>query len=64
MTLLIRIVLISLIIYLIIRSFVRYWAEGDNTTQKEKGEKPPQKAKKGIPKEMGEYVEYEELKKK
>jgi UDP-N-acetylmuramyl pentapeptide phosphotransferase/UDP-N-acetylglucosamine-1-phosphate transferase len=64
MTLLIRVILLSLIIFLLIRSFIRYWAEGDNTGQKEERGSTPKKTKKGVPKEIGEYVDYEELKKK
>jgi len=64
MILLIRVILISLIIYLLIRSFIRYWAEGDNDAQKKERESPDKKSKKGVPKEIGEYVDYEELKKK
>jgi len=64
MTLLIRVVLISLIVFLLIRSFIRYWAEGDNSGQKEEKESTARKTKKGVPKEIGEYVDYEELKKK
>jgi flagellar biosynthesis/type III secretory pathway M-ring protein FliF/YscJ len=64
MILLIRIILISIIIYLIIRSFIRYWSEEDETTQRAERENNNPKTKKGVSKEIGEYVEYEELKKK
>jgi len=64
MTLLIRVILICLIIYLLIRSFVRYWADGNEAAQRTERENKNPKPKKGVPKEIGEYVEYEELKKK
>ncbi len=59
---LIRFALITLIIYLIIRSFVRYTI----------GDKPPAKGHetdfssknkdKGVSKDVGEYIDYEEIK--
>jgi len=64
MTLLIRVILISLIIYLIIRSFVRYSSHEDNTEHPGDPENRGPKSKKGIPKEIGEYIDYEETKKK
>jgi hypothetical protein len=64
MILLIRVILISIIIYLIIRSFIRYWSEEDETIQRAERENNNPKTKKGVSKETGEYVKYEELKKK
>jgi len=58
---LIRYALISLIIYLIIRSFVRY-ALGDGPSTR--GPKPDDSSKnksKGVAKDVGEYVDYEEI---
>jgi len=62
MILLIRFFLISLIVYLIVRSFSQY-----GNTDKEPGKKPePQrnniKDSKKISKEVGEYIDYEEVK--
>jgi hypothetical protein len=62
---LVRIALICLIVYLITRSFVKY-AGGENqqgsaTKESEKNDKSQQKK---ISKDVGEYVDFEELKKK
>jgi hypothetical protein len=61
---LIRIALICLIIYLILRSFVKY-----NEVQKsEPGKADGNSSQKGpvrkISKKVGEYIDYEEIKKK
>lgn len=61
---LLRFILISIIVYLLIRSFVRF-LEGepprsDNSSRYD--QKPESKNKKGVPKELGEYVDYEEIK--
>ncbi len=58
---LIRLALISLIIYLIIRSFVRF-AVGDRPSTR--GPEPDNSGKnkeKGVSKDIGEYVDYEEV---
>jgi len=61
MTLLIRFILISTIIYLIIRSFTRYFEEM-NTDAREREQKQENKSKsKGVSKEIGEYTDYEEV---
>lgn len=61
MTLLIRFVLISIIIYLIIRSFNRYFEEMNNHAR-ESGQKQENTSKsKGVSKEIGEYTDYEEV---
>ena len=60
---LIRYLLIILIGYLVIRSFISYGKEGDPSTDKGKmGKKNSPPAKK-VSKEIGEYVDYEEIKK-
>ena len=59
MILLLRIVLISLIIYLLVRSFVRFFHGED-----ERREVPEDKNTSGIKKvskDTGEYVDYEEV---
>jgi len=59
MILLLRIVLISLIIYLLVRSFVRFFQGKD-----ERREVPEDKNMSGIKKvskDTGEYVDYEEV---
>lgn len=59
----IRYILICLIAYIIIRSLVRYWEEAkpstDNTGTERKNKTPTKKVSKGI----GEYIDYEEIKK-
>ena len=58
---LVRFVLISLIIYLIIRSFIRY-AEGERpVTHRPEPEKESKINSKKVSKEIGEYVDYEEI---
>lgn len=59
----IRYLLICIIGYLVVRSFVRY-----NEMINQSGDKPPQAKKdkitsKKVSKEIGEYVDYEEMKK-
>jgi hypothetical protein len=63
--LLIRFLLVSLIIYMIIRSFVRYSHEEESSKlkkdpDKKSGDMPAKK----ISKEVGEYIDYEEIDKK
>jgi large-conductance mechanosensitive channel len=61
MILLIRFFLISLIIYLIVRSFARFGNNDDQLTHKSKPEKESEVKSKGVSKEIGEYIDYEEL---
>lgn len=56
----IRFVLVSLIIYLIIRSFIRYWEEDEPSARMTEPEKKS-KITKGVSKEIGEYIDYEEI---
>jgi len=61
MTLLIRFVLISIIIYLIIRSFTRYFLDRSSSDHKDKtGTKNDPKSK-GVSKDVGEFIDYEEV---
>lgn len=63
MVLLIRFILITLIIYLIIRSFARYArTEGPVIRGKESDDNSRVKNK-GVSKEIGEYIDYEEIEK-
>ncbi len=57
--LLIRYLLIGLIIYLIIRSFIRYAAEDNQPVRHDPGNQT--KRNKKVSKEIGEYVDYEEV---
>ncbi len=59
MTYLIRIILIGIIIYLLVRSFVRYFAEVEASARKP--EQDQKNKTKGVSKEIGEYVDYEEV---
>jgi hypothetical protein len=63
MTLLIRFILVSLIIYLLFRSFVRFFAEEEDSSHKrnEKHYNDQSSKSKGVSKEVGEYVDYEEV---
>jgi hypothetical protein len=61
MVLLIRFILVSLIIYLIIRSFKRLGENSINETPHTETEKKSKKTVKGVPKELGDYVDYEEV---
>ncbi|MBK7134561.1 MAG: hypothetical protein IPH69_17615 [Bacteroidales bacterium] len=59
---LVRILLTSLIVYLIIRSFIKHGQENepDRPLDKSEGKGKPETRK--ISKNVGEYVDYEELK--
>ncbi len=61
MTLLIRFVLISTIIYLIIRAFNRYFEEMNNAAREREHKNENTSKSKGVSKEIGEYTDYEEI---
>jgi large-conductance mechanosensitive channel len=61
MTLLIRFILISIIIYLLIRSFARYFEEQSSSAREQGNYKEKKTKEKGVSKEVGEYVDYEEV---
>lgn len=62
MVLLIRFILVSIIIYLIIRSFVRFFEEQKTTSHHKQEPDNNNKTKnRGISKEIGEYIDYEEI---
>jgi hypothetical protein len=57
-----KLILVFLIVFLIVRAFIIAGMEsGANVPRPEKKE-PEKKVKKGVPRELGEYVEYEEVK--
>lgn len=60
---LVRFVLIGLIVYLIIRSFARYGNETISSDRRAEPDKHDNTGKK-VSKEIGEYVDYEEIKNK
>jgi hypothetical protein len=61
MTLFIRFILVSIIIYLIIRSFSRYFEEMDTDARKREPQQENKTGSKGVSKEIGEYTDYEEV---
>jgi hypothetical protein len=61
MIILIRFLLVSLIAYLIIRSFRRYVDNEQRSTQKHEPDKNSKISSKGVSKKLGEYVDYEEI---
>lgn len=61
MTFLIRFILISIIIYLLFRSFARYFEEQNAASKDKETQNGSQSKQKGVSKEIGEYVDYEEV---
>lgn len=58
---LIRFVLVSLIIFLIIRSFLMYFGKKETSTRVPGPEKKSKISSKRVSKEIGEYVDYEDV---
>jgi hypothetical protein len=61
---LIRYFLICIIGYLLVRSFVNYGKEGTLSSEKHGADKKTKIPAKKVSKKIGEYVDYEEIKKK
>jgi len=61
MILLIRFFLVSLIAYLIIRSFIRIGEKSENDPRNSEPDKKSKKTIRGVPKELGDYIDYEEV---
>ncbi|HOW09548.1 MAG TPA: hypothetical protein PLX08_07075 [Bacteroidales bacterium] len=59
MVLLIRVILIATIVYLLVKSFVNFFA--DEAEKEERREKESRSRRKGVSKEVGEYIDYEEV---
>jgi large-conductance mechanosensitive channel len=59
---LIRFVLVAIIIYLLVRSFVRFFAEEEDKRQYMEREREKKEKPKGVSKEIGEFIDYEEVK--
>jgi hypothetical protein len=60
---LVRIILIGLIVYLIVRSFTKY-GDGDGPSAGQTGpHKDGKPVTKKVSKEIGEYIDYEEVRK-
>jgi hypothetical protein len=56
-----RFILIFLVVFLIVRAFVITGLESRNDAPPKPKKEPAGKTKKGVPKELGEYVDYEEI---
>ena len=63
MMILIRFVLVSLIVYLIIKSFMRYGEKEHTSIPRPEQDKRSKINGKKISKEIGEYVDYEDVNK-
>jgi hypothetical protein len=63
MMILIRFVLVSLIVYLIIRSFRRFWESEEYLNQKHEPDGKGKITNKGVSKKVGEYIDYEDVEK-
>ncbi len=61
MILLIRVILIGLIFYLILKPIVKFFEGGEEHHDRRPPQPEKKKGKKGVPKELGEYVDYEEV---
>jgi hypothetical protein len=61
---LIRYLLIIIIGYLVARSFINFGREGNSTSSSQDGFKKNKVPSKKVSKEIGEYVDYEEIQKK
>jgi hypothetical protein len=59
-----RLILVFLIIFLIVRAFIITGMMSGESDPPHERKEPPKKVKKGVPKELGEYVEYEDVKRK
>lgn len=59
-----RLILVFLVIVMIVRAFVITGLESRAAKPDNKPEKEPWKFKKGVPKWLGEYVDYEEIENK
>lgn len=57
----IRLLLILLIIFLIVRVFILYGLAGDSEKIKSEPENKNPGPRKGVPKSLGEYIDYEEV---
>jgi hypothetical protein len=59
----VRYILLCIIGYLIIRSFIKYGEAGRPSAGKPEAEKKNKMVSKKVSKEIGEYIDYEEIKK-
>lgn len=62
MVLLIRFILVAIIIYLIVKSFVRFFEEEKRSSQnRHENNYTGNSGSKGVAKDVGEYIDYEEV---
>jgi hypothetical protein len=57
-----KLILVFLIVFLIVRAFIIVGMESGESAPRAEKKEPVKKVKKGVPRELGEYVEYEEVK--
>jgi hypothetical protein len=60
---LIRIILISIAVYLVVRSLVKHGESGASSMPNQDSGKSSKEISKKVSKEIGEFVDYEEVKK-
>jgi large-conductance mechanosensitive channel len=60
---LIRFALVGLIVYLIVRAFLKYGEDLSQSTKNHEPEERRNKTSKGVSKKIGEYIDYEDVKK-
>jgi hypothetical protein len=60
----IRLILILLIVFLIVRIFIGWGATGTTDKNQPDASGSDKKTRSGVPKGIGEYVDFEEVKKK
>jgi biopolymer transport protein ExbD len=56
-----KLILVFLIIFLIVRAFIIAGMESNENAPRSEKKEPSKNTKKGVPRELGEYVEYEEI---
>jgi cell division protein FtsN len=56
-----KLILVFLVIFLIVRAFVIIGMESSENAPRSEKKEPAKSAKKGVPRELGEYIEYEEV---
>jgi hypothetical protein len=56
-----KLILVFLIIFLIVRAFIIAGMESGQRSSPAEKKEPAQKSKRGVPRELGEYVDYEEI---
>ena len=59
-----KVILIFIIVFLIVRAFVIAGLQSNDGKSSGKPEKNDRSVKKGVPKEVGEYIEFEDVARK